>query len=386
MSLGIINDATLSSIARAIRIKNSDVGQMRPSEMAAAILDITGGGGGEATTLTGDIGYLCARGTTSGIPFTQNNLYKWIKSKCEGITACQYAFVGMKNADVIREINFSGHPSYNSLFYDSDLTVFPKITGDASGTLTGLFDGNITTLDRTVLEDAELTTTTLTNDHETWRAEKTGISLNNMVSPASLIEDCEDLVRYLCENYSPTAITGMYSNCRRLRKAIIPVVCAKITSQTYLQGVVSGGISLEEIEFMNGVSATNYFGHPHIDNTSYPQTWNFVTSNIGYYPSTGATIPVAFTEAGFTVDNRVIDEESYQRLKDSDFWWSGVPEYSKWNLDSVEKLVETIPSPASSGTITFNGECGSAFGKAIKDISQETISKFVERRWTVAIQ
>lgn len=59
----IINDTNLTNIANAIRGKNGTTTTYKPSEMAAAITAISGGGGGsdvpaEALVLSGDCSYM----------------------------------------------------------------------------------------------------------------------------------------------------------------------------------------------------------------------------------------------------------------------------------------------------------------------------------------
>ena len=64
----IINDTNLTNIANAIRGKNGTTTTYKPSEMAAAITAISGGGGGsdvpaEALVFSGDCSYMLYNGT-----------------------------------------------------------------------------------------------------------------------------------------------------------------------------------------------------------------------------------------------------------------------------------------------------------------------------------
>lgn len=381
MALGVIDSSTLSSIADAIREQGVE-GSFTPEQMPNAIAQIEGGGGGmEKITLTGDIAFTCGDNNYQTHPFVAEHLHEWINPRCDKVTKANFAFYGMKNANVIKEINFahtSASTSTPSMFAKSDLTVYPKLTGNLAGTFQQLFDCPVTVVTEDNVKEANILTTSISaNSSGYWASGSDGVNGASMFSSCFYLKDAESLIRYLNSKYRFTSIAQMYRFATSIEKAVVPMQAALVTTSTFTQ-LFYYTPSLKEIEFIPDKNHDKPYLY-----TSTAIAWDTSTSYIGYYPSNPSS---DVQEAGFTTANRVTDAASYERLKDG-FWWSSVPEYSKWNLDSATKFADTIPTlVGNTGTITFNGAQGSGYGKGISNLSDETIAKYVEKGWTVAIK
>lgn len=91
--------------------------------------------------------------------------------------------------------------------------------------------------------------------------------------------------------------------------------------------------------------------------------------------------------SGITADKKVINDETYQTLKDDPDWYSLDWAYSRYNHDSAINTINTLPNTSAYGTniIKFKGEAGSATdGGAINTLTEEEIAVATEKGWTVS--
>ena len=97
---------------------------------------------------------------------------------------------------------------------------------------------------------------------------------------------------------------------------------------------------------------------------------------------------------GITGDDRVVDESSYNQLKDSENWWSNFEEYSRYNHDSAVNTINSLPDCSAyieeigdgTNTITFRAEVGSATdGGAVGNLTEEEIAVAAAKGWTVSL-
>ena len=95
------------------------------------------------------------------------------------------------------------------------------------------------------------------------------------------------------------------------------------------------------------------------------------------------------TQYGFTNDTRVIDDETYQALKDHPDYWTSLMPYSRYNHNSAVNTLNSLPDCSSlkvSNTIKFRGEAGSATdGGAINTLTEEEIAVATAKGWTVSL-
>ena len=140
MSKVLVKEATLTSIADAIREKNGSTDTYYPNEMAAAITAIETGGGDlpeEALTITGECNYRFAHNGWNWFIDTYGS-----KIKTNNITNATYMFYNAKNLKEIPfELNFdaSKNLSLSSAFAGLGMETMPKINNCKPADLTNAF-------------------------------------------------------------------------------------------------------------------------------------------------------------------------------------------------------------------------------------------------------
>ena len=125
--------------------------------------------------------------------------------------------------------------------------------------------------------------------------------------------------------------------------------------------------------------------------------WSGQTLDLSYYVgySPARTLD-RFTgyNSGITADKEVLDDATYQALKNDPDWFTmGYEAYSRYNHDSAVETINSLPDTsaylASSGgtnTIKFKGACGSATdGGAINTLTEEEIAVATAKGWTVSL-
>ena len=130
------------------------------------------------------------------------------------------------------------------------------------------------------------------------------------------------------------------------------------------------------------------------DNGSpYTATWKSqnikLTSNVGYASSEDYIIG---RNSGITLDKQVIDDTTYQALKNDPDWFTLKREYSRYNHDSAVATINSLPDTSAylaekggTNTISFVGNAGSATdGGAINTLTEEEIAVATAKGWTVA--
>ena len=129
------------------------------------------------------------------------------------------------------------------------------------------------------------------------------------------------------------------------------------------------------------------------DNGSpYTATWKNqyinLASNIGYGSKEGYIIGY---NSGITSDKKVIDDTTYQALKNDPDWYTLKIEYSRYNHDSAVATINSLPDTSAyiaekggTNTIRFMGNAGSATdGGAINTLTEEEIAVATAKGWTV---
>ena len=95
--------------------------------------------------------------------------------------------------------------------------------------------------------------------------------------------------------------------------------------------------------------------------------------------------------SGITLDKKVIDDTTYQALKNDPDWYTLKKEYSRYNHDSAVATINSLPDTSAylaekggTNTIRFIGDAGSATdGGAINTLTEEEIAVATARGWTV---
>lgn len=84
---------------------------------------------------------------------------------------------------------------------------------------------------------------------------------------------------------------------------------------------------------------------------------------------------------------KVVDDASYQALKDDPDWYTFLTEYSRYNHDSAVNTINSLPDTTATGsnTIKFLGNAGALTdGGAINTLTDTEIAVAAAKGWTVA--
>ena len=91
--------------------------------------------------------------------------------------------------------------------------------------------------------------------------------------------------------------------------------------------------------------------------------------------------------SGITEATQVLDDATYQALKDNPDWWTKNLNYSRYNHDSAVETINTLPDlsgGAGGNTIKFTGVAGALTdGGAINTMTEEEIAVAAAKGWTV---
>lgn len=233
---------------------------------------------------------------------------------------------------------------------------------------------------------------------------------------------CQRL-RYLpqFENFSVdnnyySNLSNFFQNCRSLRS--IPEEFLKKLSATSSGGYPSYSLgnhgfnychSLDEIKGLNirrsNITSnlfTNTFNECNRvkniifakeDNGS-PYTVNWKNQYINLAANAGYGVNEEYIigyNSGITSDKKVIDNTTYQALKNDPDWYTLKSEYSRYNHDSAVATINSLPDTSAylaekggTNTIRFIGNDGSATdGGAINTLTEEEIAVATAKGWTV---
>lgn len=226
------------------------------------------------------------------------------------------------------------------------------------------------------------------------------------------------------ENIGVNKMSSIYScfySCYSLRK--IPQVFLKLLtltpgsyiSQYNCSRVFQLCLSLDEIiglglpAFTNFSTSTNlYFlvfascnrlkdlifdlqedGSPHV--CKYTNQIIDLTQGVGYTTSGNLDATLDYN-SGITADKEVVDDETYQALKNNPDWFTQKIEYSRYNHDSAVRTINSLPDTSEylttaggTNTIKFKGESGSKTdGGAINTLTEEEIAVATAKGWTIS--
>ena len=383
MAKVLVNESSLTGIADAIRGKNGSTDTYKPSEMAAAITAISGGGGSgdtipeEAFVISGDCPYRFAR-----------NGWNWfINNYGNKITT-----------------NNISDPSY-MFYYSDNLTTIP-------------FDFNLNKTSYIPFSNMFYGCINLQN---------IGKIINLRPSSMSyMFYDCRKL-RFLPEivnsdfnliHTSYSSASSMFNCCFSLRtipEDLLNQIYGTWTSiySAFLYTAFQNCYNLDELKGLNpqtGTITSNMFNYTFYqcnrlkniifalqDNTTpYVVNWKNQTMDLSEYVGYTSNQYIGHIlnyNSGITADKEVTDEATYQALKDDPDWWTTNVAYSRYNHDSAVATINSLPDASAylaanggTNTIMFNGASGSATdGGAISSLTPEEIAVATSRGWTVSL-
>ena len=380
MSKVLVNESSLTGIANAIRGKNGSTTTYKPSEMAAAITAISGGGGSgvdipeEAFVITGNCNYRFAR---DGWNWFINNYGNKITT------------------------NNISDPSY-MFYFNNNLTTIP-------------FDLNLNKTSYVPFSNMFCSCINL---------QAIGKIINLRPSSMSyMFYDCRKL-RFLPEivNYdfniihtSYSSVSSMFNCCYSLRtipEDLLNQIYGPWTSiySAFLYTAFQNCYNLDELKGLNpqtGTINSNMFNYTFNqcnrlkniifvlqDNTTpYVVNWKNQTMDLSEfvgYTSNQYIGHILNQNSGITADKQVTDATTYAALKDDPDWWTADIAYSRYNHDSAVATINSLPDTSAylataggTNTIKFKGAAGSATdGGAINTLTEEEIAVATAKGWT----
>lgn len=117
--------------------------------------------------------------------------------------------------------------------------------------------------------------------------------------------------------------------------------------------------------------------------------WNYqtidLTVNVGYVSPISEYSDI-FNRAGLTADKKVVDDITYQALKNDPDWWTEDVNYSRYNHDSAVRTINSLPRQGNRCAIKFKGTSGAKTdGGAISTLTEEEIAVATSKGWTVSL-
>ena len=194
----------------------------------------------------------------------------------------------------------------------------------------------------------------------------------------------------------------VFKDCRKLRHIDSNLLknlwnC----NNTYLYNIYYylfyGCISLDEVRNLGVSTATltgNAFNQTFLD-CGHIKSFTFVSGKSANWKS--QTIDLTYLgylpryvtrSDDFTMDLKVTDLASYEALNGNSAWWTEDAAFSRYNHDSAVSTINSLPTITSTGgtnTIKFLGTSGSGYGKAISDLTEAEIAVATAKGWTVSI-
>ena len=375
MAKVLVNESSLTGIADAIRGKNGSTDTYKPSEMAAAITAISGGGGGydipeEAFVLSGDCSYRFYKGGWNwfiekyGNQITTNN-----------ISSALYMFNDCKLTQIPFNINLNSSEEINLafMFNSSKLTTLPTINNNNNSTIGAM---------NNFLGYSEK----LKNIPDNYFSFINKISLNSSYSGCFnsmySLRNIPTSFNLIVKLYNRTSGTSsfyfnMCNSCYCLDEITnLGVITLPTLTSNAFNSIVYNCTRLKNFTFEPGKVVR--WRRQEID----------LSYNIGY----GIYANVAEMN-GISATKLVNSAESYAVLKNDPDWFTNKKEYSRYNHDSAVATINSLPDTSAylataggTNTIMFEGAAGSATdGGAINTLTEEEIAVATAKGWTVTL-
>lgn len=373
MSKAFINESTLTAIGDAIRAKTGKTDLIAPGDMPTEIENIPTGGDipEEAFLLTGNCTYRFAYGGWDWFLKDYGN-----RITTENIGVGNNMFTTSKITTIPFDLNFD-----NSKYYDyaymfgvcNDLVEF-------QGTLNNMYPENLNCLFQNCYALREVPKFKNFNPAR--------LRSHNYANTSSIFNSCRslrtvdlDTLKLFINPLATSIYYGLYMNmfsyCVCLEHVTLPVVQAEYTQNAF-NSTFTECNRLSSLTF-----ETNEDGSPIVVN--WKNQVLTLNTYIGYVSS-----PYQIINTGtITKDKEVVDDASYQALKNDPDWFTCKSAYSRYNHDSAVETINSLPDVSASGgvnTIKFNSTSGSATdGGAIGNLTEEEIAVAAAKGWTVTL-
>lgn len=376
MSKVLVNESSLTGIADAIRGKNGRTDTYKPSEMAAAITAISGGGGSgvdipeEVFVITGDCSYWDYHGKWDSLITACTD--KWSFSN---ITNCNNMFQQSKIKNLSLNINMTAGGNtvpFDSCFYNAAFETLPNFIGN-----------NVTVSSTHAFCEGLKTIKNIPDDYFSFIGSVIGNDKSRMLCKCNSLRNFPSSINIIAQTnkYSyagGSAYNSMCRSCYCLDEIVNLGVSTNITyTSNAFSDIVTDCYRLKNFTFESG--KTVRWKKQTIEliyHTGYVQYTDYIVNN------------------GITADKQVTDDATYQALKNDPDWWTTNVAYSRYNHDSAVATINSLPDASAylatqsgaTNTIKFNGESGSATdGGAINTLTEEEIAVATAKGWTVTL-
>ena len=375
----IINDTNLTNIANAIRGKNGTTATYKPSEMAAAITAISGGGGGsdvpaEALVFSGDCSY---RFYKNGWEWFWNTYKDSITtSDIAGAVSMFHYFDGAASSVVL---NFQANASYgvntDNMFYYCSNKVVSKIVNLKPSSMRYMFqEYGATTL-------PEFENLNMSNIQESGSANCSGM-FQYCRRLRSISEDFLKQLYTSANSYYSSHFYNEFSNCWALDeiKGLRMSTGSNITGNCF-SNTFSRCYRVKDVIFATQEDGTPYTANMKSQNIKLNQY-------VGYF----SIYSDGYGGAGLPESAAIRDAETYATNKNNPDSWTALPEYSRYNHTSAVNTINSLPDTSAylaanggTNTITFLPTAGSLTdGGAVETLTEEEIAVAAAKGWTVA--
>ena len=379
MSKVLVKEATLTSIADAIREKNGSTDTYYPNEMAAAITAIETGGGDipeEGLTITGNCNHRFAY-----------NGWNWFidayakKIKTNNITGAGNMFY---YSDAIKEIPFeinfdaSKNVTLTDMFSQSGIETVPKINNCKPTETSSMFFQckNITQYPEDMDEWFDWSfIENLTNSYSGRMNSMFAFNHSLRKFPVGMIKHTN---KYMTSN---TPYYSMANTCSALDEITnLPVLFKDIEKTTNLFTTTFNNTRrIKDITFETDNGAP------------YVVQWKAQTIDLSKEIGYGFT-SASFYNTGLTTATQIKDDTTYQALKDNVDSWTSLENYSRYNRTSAINTINSLPDTSAylataggTNTIKFKGAAGALTdGGAINTMTEEEIAVATAKGWTVS--
>ena len=412
----LIEEATLTGIADAIREKNGTTDLIQVSNLATEISNIQGGGTVEELTITSNGTYNPPTGIDGYAPVVVNVPQDGSPpAEAFNITGdCEYMFAGNSWNWFINtygnQITTNNITSAQYLFYDNDITSIP-------------FTINVNCQDTILLNNMFNNCFYLKTPPEirliypygvvdSWHYWPDMVSLfyncarinidrdyfNRMTSMLSS-EDIEKLNSQDSNDRRDHLLT----NCSSLRSAPdINVFAQKTSSASIYRYTFAYCSALDDVTDMPVVLynlTVNRFNYTfnycvRLKKLTFkmvndaPQVINWKNQTIDLTQSIGYGDNDLWYSGLDSSAKQITDDATYQALKDDPDCWTTDINYSRYNHNSAVETINSLPdvSGGSGNTIKFKGASGALTdGGAINTLTEEEIAVATAKGWTVSL-
>lgn len=411
----LIEEATLTGIADAVRQKKGTTDLIQVSNLATEISNIQGGGTVEELTITSNGTYNPPTGIDGFAPVVVNvpqdgsppesalvisgdctyrfyeNGWNWFIEKygdritTKDISNASSMFCNNKITKVPFDLNFSSSESYHDLsstFKSCNITQVHKLNNVKVYNTSNMFSSchNLRTIPDDIADTWDWSylegQTSQSNGNQSYMFEKC-YSLRSF--PMNLIKSGNPYIFYGYSYY----YYG-FQSCIALDELInLPVPYTKATwTSNVFNNTFNSCSRLKNITFAlnNGVPYTVKWKSQTIDLSRYIGYVNYTSDILNY-------------NSGITADKEVTDDASYQALKNDPDWFSLDINYSRYNHDSAVNTINSLPDTSAylataggTNTIKFKGQSGALTdGGAINTLTEEEIAVATAKGWTVSL-